>query len=160
MSASVETDARRTRKSRLPAGPVGARLVMSELVKRGFDAEVAASTTLKYDVIIRFDRLPPRPVQVRTVHVSPWYVRTANFAGAAARNITVYVLLGDQNANSTRFFVVRNDDLTGVLHQPSNWNKFGLIYIESLEKYENNWDSLKTVPGPMSSASEPDCIII
>ena len=30
--------------------------------------------------------------------------------------MAVYVLLGDQNANSARFFVVRNDELTGVLH--------------------------------------------
>ncbi len=144
MSATVEADARRTRKSRLPAGKVGARLAMNELVKRGFDAELAASTTLKFDVIARFDRLPPRPVQVRTVHVGPWYVRTANFLGAAAKNITVYVLLGGQNATSARFFVARNDDLTGVLRQPSNWKKFGLIHIDSVEKYEDNWDSLKT----------------
>ena len=30
------------------------------------------------------------------------------------------------------------------LRQPPDWRKFGLIDIEAVEQYEDNWDLLKT----------------
>ena len=42
MSAIPEGKVKKKRRSRIPAGPAGARLVMAELVRRGFNARLAA----------------------------------------------------------------------------------------------------------------------
>src|SRR5271166_1007888 len=52
MSAIAEGNDRRKRRSRVPSGPAGARLVLDELLRRGFDAELAGSCTKKYDVLV------------------------------------------------------------------------------------------------------------
>jgi hypothetical protein len=41
-----------------------------------------------------------------------------------------------------RFFVVKNSDLAGQFRQPPTWKAFGFIDVESVEKYEDNWDIL------------------
>ena len=100
MSATPEVSAKKKRRSRIPAGPAGARLVMDELVKRGFDAQLADRATRKYDVLVGSGS-PPKPVHVRAVHVGPWYVRNSHFVGAGANQVTVYVLLGlERNPNA------------------------------------------------------------
>ena len=144
MSAIPEGRAKKKRRSRIPAGPAGARLVMDELLRRGFDARLADGATKKYDVLVG-PGSPPKPVRVRAVHVGPWYVRNSQFVGAAANQVTVYVLFGfEKKPNCARFFVTRNCDLEANLRQPPNWQEFGLIDIEAVEKYEDNWDLLKT----------------
>src|SRR5271166_3003581 len=120
MSAIAEGNVKRSRKSRLPAGSVGVHRVMSELVRHGFDAQVAVHSTRKYDVIVRLNDLPPKPIQVRTVHVSPWYVRSSTIVGVTEDQITVYVLLGAGHYNSYRFFIARNIDLAREFRQPPN----------------------------------------
>jgi hypothetical protein len=57
--------------------------------------------------------------------------------------VTVYVLLGAEAATPARFFVVRNSDLAPHVRQPPTWKAFGFIDVESVEKYEDNWDVLK-----------------
>jgi len=101
MSAVAEGKAKRKRRSRIPAGRAGARLVMDELLRRGLDARLADGYTNKYDVLIEPYGSPPKPVHVRTVHASPWYVRSSHFVGASAKQVTVYVLLGlEKNQDS------------------------------------------------------------
>ena len=129
----------------MPAGPVGARRVVDELLRRGFDARLPDRYTKKYDVLVGQHGSPPRPVHVRTVHVGPWYVRSSHFAGARADQVTVYVLIGlEKNPDGARFFVARNSDMEAELRQPPNWRKFGFIDVEAVEQYEDNWDLLKT----------------
>ena len=145
MSAIAEGKAKKKRRSRLPAGPAGARLVKDELLRRGFDAQLPDRYTKKYDVLVGRCGSPPKPVHVRTVHVGPWYVRSSHFDGAGANQVTVYVLLGlEKNPDGARFFVTKNSDVETELRQPPNWRKFGFIDIEAVEQYEDNWDILKT----------------
>jgi len=145
LSAILEGKAKKKRRSRLPAGPAGARLAWDELLRRGFSARLADRTTKEYDILVDLHGSPPKPVHVRTVHVGPWYVRSSQFAGAAANQVTVYVLLGiDRKPNSARFFVTRNGDIETSFRQRQNWGEFGFIDVEALEQYENNWDTLKT----------------
>src|SRR5271166_2328051 len=144
MSAITQGKDKRKRRSRMPAGPAGARLLLDELLRRGFDAQLPGANTKKYDVLVGRG-WPPKPVHVRAVHVGPWYVRISHFAGAAANQLTVYVLLGLGNDPScARFFVTRNSDMVNELRQPPNWGDFGLIDVEVLEEYEDNWLLLKT----------------
>jgi hypothetical protein len=77
------------------------------------------------------------------MHLAPWYVRSAAFAGSLAGQVTVYVLLGfEKTRSSHRFFVAKNSDVTANLRHPSDWKNFGLIDLEAIEKYENNWNVL------------------
>ena len=102
-------------------------------------------TTKDYDILIDLNGSPPKPVHVRTVHVGPWYVRSSQFAGAAANQVTVYVLLGiDRKPNCARFFVTRNSDMATRFRQPQNWGEFGFIDVEAVEQYEDNWYLLNT----------------
>jgi hypothetical protein len=143
LSAFPEVKAKRKRRSRTPAGPAGARLVRDELLRRGFDAQLSDSSTNKYDLFVGLVS-PPKPVHVRTVHVGPWYVRSSHFVGAAANQVTVYVLLGfEKNPHCARFFVTRNGDMETRFRQPPNWGEFGFIDVEAVEQYEDNWDLLK-----------------
>ena len=145
MSAIAEDKGKKRRRSRLVAGQVGVRLVMDELLRRGFDARLADRYTKDYDVLLGLYGSAPKPVHVRTVHVGPWYVRSSLFAGAVADQVTVYVLLGLKNGpNSARFFVTRNSTVESGLRQPPNWRDFGLIDVEVVEQFEDNWDLLTT----------------
>jgi hypothetical protein len=129
----------------MPAGRVGARLVVEELLRRGFNARLVDRSTKKHGILVERYGSPPMPVQVRAVHVSPWYVRSLHFAGADANQVTVYVLIGlAKNPNCPRFFVTRNSDMETARRQPPHWGDFGFIDVEAVEQYEDNWDLLNT----------------
>lgn len=143
MSAIAEGEGKRRRKSRLPSGPLGARLVRDELLKRGFDARLADHYTKKYDILVGRHGSPPMPVHVRTVHVGSWYIRNSHFVGARANQVTVFVLIGvERNSARARFFVTRNGDMESELRQPVDRRDFGLINIGAVQQYEDNWDLL------------------
>ena len=130
---------RRKRKSRVPAGE---DRVIGELLRRGF--EVQLSDRKEHLLLVQAGDSAPKPVQVKTVHSTPWYVRRASFAGSAADQVTAYVLLElERGIRSPRFFVVKNSDLAAQFRQPPTWKVFGFIGVESVEKYEDNWDILK-----------------
>jgi hypothetical protein len=82
MSAIAEDRGKKTRRPRLVAGQVGVRLVMDELSKRGFDAQLVSGYAKQNDVLVGRNGAPPTPVHVRAVNVGPWYVRSSHFAGA------------------------------------------------------------------------------
>ncbi len=50
--------------------------------------------------------------------------------------------LARNNPDCARFFVT-NSDLETELRQPPTWRDFGLIELEAVEQYEDNWDLLK-----------------
>src|SRR5271166_375067 len=128
---------KKKRRARVPAGPAGARLVMGELSRRGFDARLVDRQTRKYDIVVGHHGSPPKPVHVRTVHVGPWYVRSSQFVAAGANQVTVYVLLGDaKDRNCARFFVTKNSQMETDFRQPPSWGEFGFIDLEAVEQYE------------------------
>ena len=56
--------------------------VMGELLRRGFDAQLADRNTEGYDVLAgSAEKASLRKVQVKTVRARPWYVKTADFKG-------------------------------------------------------------------------------
>jgi hypothetical protein len=128
---------RRKRRSRVPAGE---HLVMGELLRRGFDAQL--SDREEHVMLIRAGDSPPKPIQVKTVHSTPWYVRCASFAKRADQ-VTVYVLLGDERIRPARFFVAKNSDIVSRVRPPPSSRAFGLIDVQSVEQYEDNWDILR-----------------
>ena len=89
MSETAGEKNRRKRKSRVPAGEL---LVMGELLRRGFAAQL--SDREEHVLLVQAGDSAPKPVQVKTVHGTPWYVRRSSFVGSLADQVTVYVLLG------------------------------------------------------------------
>ena len=115
---------------------------MTELLRRGFEAEFAGASYEKHDMLVWVRGSRPKPIRITTVHSAPWYVRWDLFAKRADQ-VTVYVLLGAEAVTAARFFVVKNSDLATHLRQPPTWKAFGFIDVQSVEKYEDNWDLLK-----------------
>ncbi len=115
---------------------------MTELLRRGFEAELKGASYEKHDMLVRVRGSRPKPIHIKTVHSAPWYVRGDLFAKRADQ-VTVYVLLGVGTATRARFFVVKNSDLAVQFRQPPTWKAYGFIDVKSVEKYEDNWDILK-----------------
>lgn len=142
MSETAEEKNRRKRKYHVTAETTGKHLVMAELLRRGFDAKLAGASYEKHDMLVWARGSPPKPIQIKTVHSPPWYVRRASFA-KRADEVTVYVLLGAGTTRCVRFFVVKNRDLAADFRQPPTWKAFGFIDAKFVEKYEDNWDILR-----------------
>ena len=143
MSETADEMNRRKRKYRVTAESTGKHLVMTELLRLGFDAEFAGASPEKHDMLVRTSNSPRKPVEINTVHSPPWYVRRAKFTKRADQ-VTVYVLLGAESSSPpARFFVVKNRDLAAQFRQPPTWKAFGFIDAKSIEKYEDNWDILR-----------------
>ena len=150
MSEIANGTNRTERKSRVPADFAGEHLVFGELKKRGFDAQVGPR---EHEMLVRAGDSPPTPIQVKTVHVTPWYVRHASFVGSLADKVTVLVLLGiGRNTKSARFFIAKNEDLIVKIRlttnckgvsEPSKRLAYGYIDCKSVEQYEDNWDILR-----------------
>jgi hypothetical protein len=68
------------RKSGIPTGNAGESFVMGELLRRGYDAQLADRNTKGYDLLVgRPEDKGLRKVQVKTARAQPWYVKTASF---------------------------------------------------------------------------------
>jgi hypothetical protein len=142
MSEAADGKNRRKRKHYVTAESTGKHLVLAELLRRGFEAEFARASYEKHDMFVWVRDSPPKPIEIKTVHSTPWYVRRASFAKRADQ-VTVYVLLSPEATKRARFFVVKNSDLAAQFRQPPTWKTFGFIDAESVEKYEDNWDILR-----------------
>ena len=137
---SETADGRNGRRPKARA-PSGERLVMDELSRLGFEAQL--SDRKEHVLLVRAGESAPKPVQVKTVHSTPWFVRRASFNGRRADQVTVYVLLGiERGAKSARFFVARNRDLAAQFRRPQTSNPIGFIDAKSVEQYEDNWEIL------------------
>jgi len=141
------------RKSGIPTGNAGEYFVMGELLRRGFDAQLADRNTKGYDIVVGgADGLSMRRVQVKTVRGkrsdlsdknADWYVNGTHFKGERRDQVTVYVLLGPENgARSARFFIAKNREVAKHVHHPPDWTN-GFMSLKAIEKYEDHWDSLR-----------------
>jgi len=134
------------RRSGIPTGNAGEYVVMGELLRRGFDAQLADRNTKGYDLHVGSPEEPSsRKVQVKTVRAQPWYVNVASFKGKLLDQVTVYVLLGTEDGEkSVRFFIAKNRQLAKHVHCPPDWKQHGFMSLKAVQKYENHWDALRT----------------
>jgi hypothetical protein len=133
------------RKSGIPTGNAGEYFVMGELLRRGFDAQLADRNTKGYDLLVGSAEKPIlKKVQVKTVRTQPWYIKQESFRDECLlKQFTVYVLLGSTSGEqSVRFFIARNRNLMKHIHCPKGWKENGFIPLKAVEKYENCWHSL------------------
>ena len=94
--------------------------MMGELLRRGFEAHL--SDRKEHVLLVQADDCAPKPVQVKTVHSTPWYVRRASLAGKAVDQVTVYVLLGvERGIKSARFFVARKSPVSPTADFKPYW---------------------------------------
>lgn len=72
---------------------------MGELLRRGFDAQLADRNTKAYDILVgRTESAELRKVQVKTVRGQPRYVKHSSFEGDLLDQVTIYVLIGKRTA--------------------------------------------------------------
>ena len=118
-------DEKKRRRRRYPdtAEATGKHLVMTELLRRGFEAELAGASYEKHDMPVGVGGSRPKPIRIKTVHSAPWYVRWDLFAKRADQ-VTVYVLLGVETGTPARFFVVKNSDLAAPLLPAADLESF------------------------------------
>ena len=135
---------KKKRKSGIPTGNAGEYLVMGELLRRGFDAQLADRNTKGYDLVAGPHTSDLKRVQVKTVRVPPWYVSRDSFEGALCDQVTVYVLLGPEKAvKPVRFFVTKNRDVAKHFYRPPKWPKVGFMNLKAITEYEDHWDDLR-----------------
>jgi len=115
---------------------------MGELLRRGFDAQLADRNTKGSDILAGPELGEMKRVQVKTVRTQPWFVRRESFEEALADQITVYVLLAD-GSKPVRFFIARNRDLAEHVHYPPGWKAQGFMRIKAVEQYENRWTLIR-----------------
>jgi hypothetical protein len=141
---AVDAPQIKKRKSGIPTGNAGEYFVMGELLRQGFDAQLADRNTKGYDLLVgRSDEPTLRKVQVKTVRAQPWYVNRASFSKERLDQVTVYVLLGAQDSKKPiRFFIAKNRTLAKYVDRPSGWNNHGFMSMKAVEQYEGRWDTL------------------
>jgi hypothetical protein len=149
MSKTVRETIGRKRRSRVP---VGEYLVIDELLRRGFGAQLTGSR--ERILLVQADDGQPKSVRVKTTHGMPWYLRRSTFIRNRVGEVTIFVLLGSEDRERTaRFFVTSKGDLATVLRESPTDEAFVSIDAKSLDEYENNWDVLKIVPNQREEGS-------
>ncbi len=135
---------KKRRKSGITTGNAGEYFVMGELLRRGFDAQLADRNTKDYDILVGLptDKVLKK-LQVKTVRSAPWYVKTASYSDDLADQSTIFVLLGDETAQKrVRYFITRNNEVAGHVHHPQNWKNSGFMPLSAVREYEEKWDIL------------------
>lgn len=136
------------RRSGIPTGNAGEYFVMGELLRRGYDAQLADRNTKGYDLLVSRagTTTDMRKIQVKSVRSPPWYVSQRSFAGESAKQVTVYVLIGPETAlNPIRYFIAKNRDVAKHIHTPSGWNNSAFLKLKALADYEvkeTGWDAI------------------
>jgi hypothetical protein len=117
---------------------------MGELLRRGFDAQLADRNTAGYDLLVGSRTAKTLvKVQVKTVRAGSWYVKLSDFTGEPLDRTTIYVLLGDERANgAVRYFIAKNRAIAESVKRPSKWTQNGYTSIKALQPFENKWDDL------------------
>jgi hypothetical protein len=131
------------RKSGIPSGNAGEYLVTGELLRRGFDAQLADRNTKGYDLLAGRANRRMRRIQVKTVRTAPWYISRSSFVGDLLNQVTIYVLLGpEERQNPPRYFIAKNIDVAAHAHYPQGWEKNGFLNLKAVEHYEDAWSTL------------------
>lgn len=115
---------------------------MGELLRRGFDAQLADRNTKNYDILVGLpsDKVLKK-LQVKTVRSAPWYVKTASYSDDLAAQLTIFVLLGDEKAQKqVRYFITRNNEVARHVHHPQNWKNNGFMPLNAIKEYEDRWE--------------------
>lgn len=121
----------------------GDYLLMGELLRRGFEVQLADKSVKDYRLLAGAAGSSQIRVQLRTVRMQPWPLTRANLE-APPDQITVYVLLGPaDNPRPARFFITRNRDVTDQVEFPDGWSDIGSLTMSSLEPFENQWDKFR-----------------
>ncbi len=130
------------RRSGIPTGNAGEYFVMGELLRRGYDAQLADRNTAGYDLLVgRHADRALNKVQVKTVRTPPWYVKQAMFEGDALSQVTIYVLLGKESSKEpVRYFIVRNGAVADQIATPKGWASNSFMNLRSIVGHENRWD--------------------
>jgi hypothetical protein len=133
------------RKSGVPTGNAGEYFVMGELLKRGFDAQLADRNTKGYDILVgQPSDKALRKVQVKSVRAAPWYVSMSQFDQDNLDMVTIYVLIGpEKSENAVRYFIARNRDLRQEAHRPSGWSQNGFMTLKAVAPFEGQWETLQ-----------------
>jgi hypothetical protein len=141
--------AKKKRKSGIPTGNAGEYFVMGELLRRGYDAQLADRNTKAYDLLVGHpEDQHLQKVQVKTVRAQPWYVKQSSFEGDLLDQVTVYVMIGKEDGNApVRYFIARNRDIAGEISIPSNWKDNGFMMLKSLRAFEDRWSALSEPAG-------------
>src|SRR3981081_2859898 len=107
MVSERQTVRPKKRKSGIPTGNAGEYFVMGELLRRGYDAQLADRNTAGSDLLVGRHSDPAlAKVQVKIVRTQPWYVKQSQFEGDMLAQVTIYVLLGKEDAKApVRFFI-------------------------------------------------------
>jgi hypothetical protein len=131
------------RKSGIPTGKAGEYFVMGELLRRGFDAQLADRNTKGYDLLVgrAEEKTTLHKVQVKTATHRSWWVNRANFEGERLRLATVYVLMHIKGG-PVRYFIVKNRKVRKRVAYPSKWKSHGFVKLAAIERYENHWEVL------------------
>ena len=132
------------KRSGVPTGNAGEYFVMGELLRRGFDAQLADRNTQGYDVLVGRASDPTLlKVQIKTARSQRWYVRLASFEGSSLAMFTIYVLLGTQaTTRPVRYFVARNQDVASALLRQKDWPTNGFMPLKAVLPFENRWNDL------------------
>jgi integrase len=132
------------RKSGIPTGNAGEYFVMGELLRRGYDAQLADRNTKDYDILVgRPTDKALQKVQVKSVRSQPWYVSIEKFTDPSHDQVTIFVLLGPEKAlKPVRYFIVKNHEVAAHIHCPANWQTNAFMALKAIKDYEDRWDIL------------------
>jgi hypothetical protein len=134
------------RKSGIPTGNAGEYLVLGELLRRGYDVQLADRNTKGYDVLIgNATDKTLRKVQVKTVRSGAWYINTSQFKGDSLDLVTIYVLLGPESSkNPVRYFIVKNRDVESFVERQPGWTVTAFMSLKNIAQHENRWETVLT----------------
>jgi len=117
---------------------------MGELLRRGFDAQLADRNTKGYDLLVGIagdQKL--RKVQVKTSRGGGWHVKVKSFEKELQNQVTVYVSIGKNDFEKpVRYFVVQNKKVRSEVRKPKKWRLNAFLGLKAVESFENRWHSL------------------
>lgn len=134
------------RTTGIPIGNAGEYFVMGELLRRGFDTQLADRNTKAYDILV-VDKADKncQKIEVKTARTHSWFARLEDYKKPERLGqVTVFVHLSKNNKKPARFFIVKNHDVRKmkIVRKASKWQKHGSVRLNDLRPYENRWENL------------------
>jgi hypothetical protein len=138
-----EPKERKRKKSGIPTGNAGEYFVMGELLRRGFDAQLADRNTRDYDILVgKPEDRALRKVQIKSVRSQPWYVTAKNRRDPVAA-VIIYVLIGKEDSvKPVRYFITISKELVDEVHYPAGWKEHGFMSLKSVQRFEDKWENI------------------